>query len=195
MASPIRWTWILVNSGSCWWTGRLDVLQFMGSQRVRHDWATELNSLDSNSPAVILYLRWPCISKVHTKYSWAEWQTETLCLLSHHRSISCICEWEKTKSKSYNLNKPNFIFVQGYGLSSNQMQILDSSDSLIVLKLIVSISLYLSLLMIKHRASLMARGKKSVCHCRIHKFNRWSRNITHAVEQLSSCATTIEPVL
>ena len=26
-----------------WWTGRPGVLQFVGSQRVRHDWATELN--------------------------------------------------------------------------------------------------------------------------------------------------------
>ena len=32
-----------VNSGSCWWTGKPGVLWFMGSQRVRHEWATELN--------------------------------------------------------------------------------------------------------------------------------------------------------
>ena len=38
-----RWTWVWVNSGSWWWTGRPGVLWFMGSQRVRHDWATELN--------------------------------------------------------------------------------------------------------------------------------------------------------
>ena len=43
MASPTRWTWVWVNSGSWWWTGRPGVLQFMGSQRVGHDWATELN--------------------------------------------------------------------------------------------------------------------------------------------------------
>ena len=43
MASPTRWTWIWVNSGSWWWTGRPGVLWFMGSQRVGHDWATELN--------------------------------------------------------------------------------------------------------------------------------------------------------
>ena len=43
MASPTRWTWVWVNSGSWWWTGRPGVLQSMGSQRVRHDWATELN--------------------------------------------------------------------------------------------------------------------------------------------------------
>ena len=39
----IHQTWVWVNSGSWWWTGRPGVLQFMGSQRVGHDWATELN--------------------------------------------------------------------------------------------------------------------------------------------------------
>ena len=43
MASLTRWTWVWINSGSWWWTGRPGMLQFMGSQRVRHDWATELN--------------------------------------------------------------------------------------------------------------------------------------------------------
>ena len=45
MASPTRWTWVWVNSRSWWWTGRPGLLQFMGSQRVRHDWvnSTELN--------------------------------------------------------------------------------------------------------------------------------------------------------
>ena len=42
MASPSRWAWVWVNSESWWWTGRPGVLQFMGSQRVGHDW-TELN--------------------------------------------------------------------------------------------------------------------------------------------------------
>ena len=43
MASPTRWTWVWINSGSWWWTGRPGVLQFMGPKRVGHDWATELN--------------------------------------------------------------------------------------------------------------------------------------------------------
>ena len=43
MASPTLWAWVWVNSRSLWWTGRPGVLRFMGSQRVRHDWATELN--------------------------------------------------------------------------------------------------------------------------------------------------------
>ena len=37
-----RWAWVSVNSGSWCWTGRPGVLQFMGLQRVGHDWATDL---------------------------------------------------------------------------------------------------------------------------------------------------------
>ena len=43
MASPTQWRWVWVNSGSWWWTGRPGVLWFTGSQRVGHDWATELD--------------------------------------------------------------------------------------------------------------------------------------------------------
>ena len=49
MASPTQWTWVWVNSRSWWWTGRPGMLQSMGSQRVRHDWATKLNWTDTNS--------------------------------------------------------------------------------------------------------------------------------------------------
>ena len=43
MASPTQWTWVWVDCGSWWWTKRPGVLWSMGSQRVRHDLATELN--------------------------------------------------------------------------------------------------------------------------------------------------------
>ena len=43
MASLTLWRLVWVNSWSWWWTGRPGVLRFMGSQRVGHDWATELN--------------------------------------------------------------------------------------------------------------------------------------------------------
>ena len=43
MASLTQWTLVWVNSGSWWWTGRPSMLQSMGSQRVGHDWANELN--------------------------------------------------------------------------------------------------------------------------------------------------------
>ena len=41
MASQTRWTWVWANCGT-WWTGKPGVLQSMGSQRNRHNWATEL---------------------------------------------------------------------------------------------------------------------------------------------------------
>ena len=40
------WAWVWVNSGSWWWTGRSGVLQFIGSQRFGHNWATERNCTD-----------------------------------------------------------------------------------------------------------------------------------------------------
>ena len=43
MASPTQWTWVWEKSASWWWTGRHGMVQSMGSQRVRHDWMTELN--------------------------------------------------------------------------------------------------------------------------------------------------------
>ena len=54
-ASLTRWTWVWVNSGSWWWTGRPGVLRLMGSQRVGHDWTTELN--------------WACMHTYHSGYS------------------------------------------------------------------------------------------------------------------------------
>ena len=49
MASWVQWTWVWVCFRNWWWTGRPGVLQFMGSPRVRPNWATELNwcNLDS----------------------------------------------------------------------------------------------------------------------------------------------------
>ena len=41
MASPTQWTWVWASSWRWWRTGKPDVLQSMGEQRVRQDWATE----------------------------------------------------------------------------------------------------------------------------------------------------------
>ena len=54
MASPTQWTWVWVNSGS-WWTGKPGVLQSMGSQRVGHDWVTELNWDYTYTPNLCTY--------------------------------------------------------------------------------------------------------------------------------------------
>ena len=67
MASLTQWTWVWVNSGSWWWTGKPGVLWYLGSQRVRHDWATELNwdfSIHKESENM-LYL---CVGSVAQSY-------------------------------------------------------------------------------------------------------------------------------
>ena len=65
MASLTRWTWVWVNSGSWWWTGRPGVLRFMGLQRVGHDWVTglswtELNWIKSILKGLITYTQQLC---------------------------------------------------------------------------------------------------------------------------------------
>ena len=64
MASPTQWTLVWVNSGSWRWTGKPGVLQSMVSQRLRHDWATELNWTDwkkseSENHSVMSDSLWP----------------------------------------------------------------------------------------------------------------------------------------
>jgi len=63
MASPTRWTWVWVNSGSWWWTGRPGVLWFMRSQRVRHNWATELNWTELMLLLSVHKRNWKCHKK------------------------------------------------------------------------------------------------------------------------------------
>ena len=64
MASPTQWTWVWVDSRSWRWTGRPGMLQFMGSQRVRHNWVTELNWTEPKdislllNQTIICYNRW-----------------------------------------------------------------------------------------------------------------------------------------
>ena len=49
MASPTQRIWVWVSSGSWWWTGKPGVKQSMGSQRVGHNWATEVKWSEVNS--------------------------------------------------------------------------------------------------------------------------------------------------
>ena len=48
MASPMRWAGVWVAFRSWWWAGKPGVLQSVGSQRLGHDWATELNWTELN---------------------------------------------------------------------------------------------------------------------------------------------------
>ena len=57
MASLTWWTWVWVNSGSWWWTGRPGVLRFMGSQKVGHNWATEMNWTEALMDSAMILLQ------------------------------------------------------------------------------------------------------------------------------------------
>ena len=58
MASPTWWTWVWASFRRWWWTGKPGVLQSMGSQSVRHDWATELNWTEVSSEGSIGLIIW-----------------------------------------------------------------------------------------------------------------------------------------
>ena len=64
MASLAEWAWVWASSRSWWWSGKPSVLQSMGSQRVWHDWATELNWTELRS----------CIDWLYKGYQWEEEQ-------------------------------------------------------------------------------------------------------------------------
>ena len=57
MASPTQLTWVWINPRSWWWTGRPGMLQSMGSQRVGHDWVTELNWTEAHPQGVHTMVR------------------------------------------------------------------------------------------------------------------------------------------
>ena len=85
MASLTRWMWVSVNSWSWWWTGWSGVLRFMGSQRVGHDWATELNWTEVCVVVMInfsLFVRNSTLSS-----SWTKWRVMV-------RKLLDIVNWE-----------------------------------------------------------------------------------------------------
>ena len=56
LALPTQWTWAWANSGSWWWTGKPGMLQSMGSQRVGHDWVTEVNWAELSLSALFWFI-------------------------------------------------------------------------------------------------------------------------------------------
>jgi len=57
MASLSQWTWVWINSGSWWWTGKPGMLQSMGLQIVWHDWVSELNWTSMKAPSLKIVIR------------------------------------------------------------------------------------------------------------------------------------------
>ena len=78
MASLTRWTWVWVNSGSWWWTGR------PGGHRVGHDWVTELTELNSYQLKVLSHFIW---RNLFFHFIWLYY----LILLL----LSCLYQWKR----------------------------------------------------------------------------------------------------
>jgi len=95
MASPTQWTWVWVNSGSWWWTGRPGVLRFMGSERVEHDWVTKVNWWRTRSESSWRWLTSPDFNWVVKKAT----QMRNLAKTWKPRSQSSINLGAKRKNK------------------------------------------------------------------------------------------------
>ena len=103
MASLTLWTWVWVNSGNWWWTGKPGMLQSMGSQRVRHDWETELNfDLDGLWFGTFLMMQLLCSYKFD-----ATWQKKIF-FHKHQILVKCVkFYFLSIKSTSSNKCSPN----------------------------------------------------------------------------------------
>ena len=99
MASLTWGTWVWVNSGSWWWTGRPGVLWFMGLQRVRHDWVTELNWTEWSS------------SFPHFLQFKSEFDIKEFMIWATVSSWSCFCWLYRASASSAAKNMINLISV------------------------------------------------------------------------------------
>ena len=79
MASATR-SWVWVSSGSWWWTGKSGMLQSMGSQRIRHDWVTELSWKTGRNTYVISMYVFFCVSCDHVLCVWSYRCASVVCM-------------------------------------------------------------------------------------------------------------------
>ena len=115
LASPTWWTCVWARSGSWWCTGRPGVLQPVGSQRVVHDWAAELNLVptpkpDEDEKMGALRVR-PSVVRVR----WADWpvckQASRLCVSRGHW---CRSRWSGGRRKVYPLESRGDSDIDGH---------------------------------------------------------------------------------
>ena len=82
--------WVWVNLEGWWWTGRPGVLWFMGSQRVGHDWVTELNRILSDVDHLFIYLLVICMSSFKCLFRPSAYFLIGLFVFLILSSISCL---------------------------------------------------------------------------------------------------------
>ena len=98
MTSLTRWTWVWASSRSWWWTGKPGALQSMGSQRIRHNWVTELNwryakaiPRDMTVNLIKFYCNFYCCSDVDW-FDLLAVQGPLQSLLQHHSSKASVLQ-------------------------------------------------------------------------------------------------------
>ena len=117
MTSPSQWIWVWVNSRSWWWTGRPGMLQSMRSQKIGHNWTTELNWTE------LLHYRWILYQLSYLGSLWCLWPGSyrvMLALWNKFESVqSCSIWWKCLKRTSTNsslnvgYNSPGKLFGLG----------------------------------------------------------------------------------
>ena len=88
MESPTQWIWVWANSGSWWWTEKPGVLQSMGSQKVGHDWETELNWAEPRVSVALLSHRKMIVVITHPCIFPLEAQSSNMYVLLTHSVVS-----------------------------------------------------------------------------------------------------------
>ena len=91
MASPTQCTCVRVNSRSWWWTGRLGMLRFMGTQRVGYHWVTEVNWTEARNDSDLQRGVSGWVLR-RCKPLDVFWRTERICW-------QLLCMWEKERSQ------------------------------------------------------------------------------------------------
>ena len=64
---------VWINSGSWWWTGRPGLLQYVGLQRLGHDWVTEHNWIPSPPLALFVVMLPKAHLTLHFRMSGSRW--------------------------------------------------------------------------------------------------------------------------
>ena len=108
MASLTWWTWVWASCRSRWWTGKPGVLQSMGSQRIGHDWATELNWIDWMFHVIYWILRWKWKQNVWVRNSYKCIGCLPLWSRGWLGSVACchyLISWENIISHTASLGK------------------------------------------------------------------------------------------
>ena len=130
MASLTQWRWVWTSSESWWWTVKPGVLQSMGSQRVRHDWVTELNCTERlwikpKPTTLTLYILF-----FPVKTFWWPWrgpeQTSLLFLnsmrvQSHGTSNGPLCPSASLASPSNSISLSNLVDPEFYSVKVKEV--------------------------------------------------------------------------